>query len=149
MLRWWQLKIQSCHDANFVVTGGTGGCRYDNIRCHQWRQSWCQLCRHWWYRRLSLRQHPVPPVTPKLALWRLSVLGAYWLLRMRCDLVLHAYTRNTWYGFFAWFWNGIKSRNFDLFYLQIPLDRNVRPINWHAHCYHTNTIDFQVNAFCK
>ena len=28
------------HDANFVVTEGTTGCcRYDNRRCHQWRQS--------------------------------------------------------------------------------------------------------------
>ena len=24
----------------FVATGGTGGCRYDNLRCHQWRQTW-------------------------------------------------------------------------------------------------------------
>ena len=24
-----------CHNANFVVTGGVGGCRYDNLRCHQ------------------------------------------------------------------------------------------------------------------
>ena len=47
-----------------------------------WRQSswfsvnvsvWqCQLCRHWWYRWLSLWQPPVPPVTPKLASWQLS-----------------------------------------------------------------------------
>ena len=29
------LKPESCHDAKFVVTGGTGGCRYDNLRCHQ------------------------------------------------------------------------------------------------------------------
>ena len=28
-----------CHDANFVVTAGTGGC-HDNLRYHQWRQSW-------------------------------------------------------------------------------------------------------------
>ena len=27
---------------NFVVTGETGSCRYDNHRCHQWRQS----CHH-------------------------------------------------------------------------------------------------------
>ena len=25
---------------NFVVTGGTVSCRYDNLRCHQWRQSY-------------------------------------------------------------------------------------------------------------
>ena len=34
------LKKQSCHDANFVVTGGTGGCCYDNLWCHPWRHSW-------------------------------------------------------------------------------------------------------------
>ena len=26
--------------ATFVVTGGTAGCHNDNLRCHQWRQSW-------------------------------------------------------------------------------------------------------------
>ena len=28
------------HDANFVVTGGTGSHGYNNIWCYQWRQSW-------------------------------------------------------------------------------------------------------------
>ena len=32
--------VMNCRDGNFVVTGGTGGCRDDNLRCHQWRQSW-------------------------------------------------------------------------------------------------------------
>ena len=36
--------------------------------------SWCQLCRHWWYRRLSLWQPWVPQVTIKLASWRYSAL---------------------------------------------------------------------------
>ena len=32
------------------------------------RSSWCQICRHWWHRRLSSqRQPPVPPVTTNLA----------------------------------------------------------------------------------
>ena len=30
----------SHHDANFVITGGTGGCQNDNLQCHQWWQSW-------------------------------------------------------------------------------------------------------------
>ena len=30
------LKTESCHGVNFVVTDGTGGCRYDNLRYHQW-----------------------------------------------------------------------------------------------------------------
>ena len=33
-------KANSCHDANFVITGGTKGCHHDNLWCHQWWQSW-------------------------------------------------------------------------------------------------------------
>ena len=40
--------------------------------------SWCQLCRHWWYRG------PVPPVTTKLASWQLSGF-------QRCVLVMQTY----------------------------------------------------------
>ena len=36
------LRIKDCQFDNFVVTGGTVSCRYDNIRCHQSRQS-CQI----------------------------------------------------------------------------------------------------------
>ena len=32
-------KTESCHDANFVLTGSTGGCLNDNFRCQWWR-SW-------------------------------------------------------------------------------------------------------------
>ena len=34
------------------------------------RSSIWQLCRHWWHRKLSLRQLTVPPVTTKLSNWR-------------------------------------------------------------------------------
>ena len=34
------LNIESCHDDNFIVIGGTGSCRYDSLRCHKGRQSW-------------------------------------------------------------------------------------------------------------
>ena len=34
------LKTESCYDANFLVTGGNAGCRYDNLQCHQWQQCW-------------------------------------------------------------------------------------------------------------
>ena len=34
------MKPESCQDANFVTTGGTGGCHYDNLLCHQLWQSW-------------------------------------------------------------------------------------------------------------
>ena len=37
--------------------------------------SWCRLYRHWWYRRLSLWQPPVPPVSVKLASWRLQIFS--------------------------------------------------------------------------
>ena len=34
------LRPKCCQDANFVITGGTGGCHKDNLPCHQWWQSW-------------------------------------------------------------------------------------------------------------
>ena len=34
------LKTGSCHDTIFVVASGNEGCCYDNLGCHQWRQSW-------------------------------------------------------------------------------------------------------------
>ena len=34
------LELKTCHDANFVIIGGTGICHKDNLWCHQWRQSW-------------------------------------------------------------------------------------------------------------
>ena len=34
------LQTESYLDANFVDTGGTAGCRYDNLRYCQWQQSW-------------------------------------------------------------------------------------------------------------
>ena len=36
-----------------------------------------QLCRHWWHRKLSLRQLAVPPVTKKLSNWRSFVSSGY------------------------------------------------------------------------
>ena len=35
----YPLNPESCNDANFI-SYGTGGHYYDNLRCHQWRQSW-------------------------------------------------------------------------------------------------------------
>ena len=34
------LNIKNRHVANSFVTGGIGGCRYDNLWCQQWQQSW-------------------------------------------------------------------------------------------------------------
>ena len=44
----WKLRVASTETLktkggqfdNFVVTGGTGSCHFDNLRCHQWRQSY-------------------------------------------------------------------------------------------------------------
>ena len=44
IVMWYHYQIlqkpELYFDANFVVTGGTAGCRYDNLRCPQWRQGW-------------------------------------------------------------------------------------------------------------
>ena len=90
------LKTHSCHHANFVITGGTSDCRYDNHWCHQWwrmgppyqdsfsentQLSPCQLCHHWWHQRLSLWQPLVPPVmtngatTSGFLLWKHRVVS--------------------------------------------------------------------------
>ena len=34
-----------------------------------WVYTWCRLSRHWWHRRLSLPQPPVPRVTKKVTHW--------------------------------------------------------------------------------
>ena len=39
------------------------------------RLSIWQFCRHWWHRKLSLRQLTVPPVTTKLSNWRSFVFN--------------------------------------------------------------------------
>ena len=36
----WLPKTWSCHNAHFVVIGGTAGCHNDNMQCQRWRQSW-------------------------------------------------------------------------------------------------------------
>ena len=38
MRSFWSLNMESCHDANFVVTDGTP--EVFNLRCRHWRQSW-------------------------------------------------------------------------------------------------------------
>ena len=42
MIKWVSLdsnvlhfETESCHDANIVVAGGTGGCGFDNLPCRQ------------------------------------------------------------------------------------------------------------------
>ena len=37
---WVSLKMDSCHNANFAITGSIAGCHNDNPQCQQWRQSW-------------------------------------------------------------------------------------------------------------
>ena len=55
-------------------------CFYYIINCsanNKSESSWCQLCRHRWYRRLS-RQTLVPLATTHLASWQLSVFREVW-----------------------------------------------------------------------
>ena len=35
-----KLRPERCHDANFVITGGTAGCHYDNFFGFQWISTW-------------------------------------------------------------------------------------------------------------
>ena len=53
------LKNISCRGANCVAIGDSAGCRYnDNLRCHQWRQSWLtdnSYCRGFWSRTLQMQ----------------------------------------------------------------------------------------------
>ena len=58
------LAIEGCHNVNFVVTGGTGGCRYDNLRCHQWRQIRFSSNVVIWLTLLSLVVSDVVVMTP-------------------------------------------------------------------------------------
>ena len=37
--RHWTLRTKDCQFDSFVVAGGTVSCHYDNLRCHQSRQS--------------------------------------------------------------------------------------------------------------
>ena len=39
-IRLYTLNTESCYYVDFVVIGGTAGCHYDNLQCHQWWQSW-------------------------------------------------------------------------------------------------------------
>ena len=36
----YALKTESCHDADFAITGSITGCHNGNLWCCQWRQSW-------------------------------------------------------------------------------------------------------------
>ena len=53
-------KTEIFHDINFVITGDTGGCRYDNLRCRQWRKvslsfQWNDLfVLSWWYHEFAV-----------------------------------------------------------------------------------------------
>ena len=82
------LKTKSRQFDNFVVTGGTVSYRYDNFftvitKLLNWRSLVvsaeelvsCQLCHRWWYRRLSICQPTVPPVTTKSSSRQLVVFS--------------------------------------------------------------------------
>ena len=43
-VRLGRVVIESRYDDNFVVTGGTTGCRFDSLQCRQ--SQWRQSCHH-------------------------------------------------------------------------------------------------------
>ena len=47
---WLTDNPQGYHNAKFVVTSGTGGCRYNNLQCHQW---WQKLASWWLFFQLA------------------------------------------------------------------------------------------------
>ena len=50
--------------------------------------SWYRPWRRWWQRRLSLRQLPLAPVTPKLASYQLAVFSGYHLSSVKMSLYI-------------------------------------------------------------
>ena len=41
------IKKKNYHDANYVITGGTGGCHYYILRYCQWPQNWYNFLARW------------------------------------------------------------------------------------------------------
>ena len=50
----------------------------------------CQLCRHWWQRRLSLRQPTVPSVTTKTSSWWLTFSAVCYVI---CESIINSEVR--------------------------------------------------------
>ena len=68
--------MQGCRCDNFQYFLTQLGSRLDNLSVlvqGKTESSQCQLCYHWWHRRLSLWQPPVTPVTTTLSFWQISV----------------------------------------------------------------------------
>ena len=62
------LKTESCHYGSFSVTGGKGGGRCYNLRCHQLRQSWhydnfwlSMKLKRYMFHSLGREEHPHLP----------------------------------------------------------------------------------------
>ena len=64
---------------NFVITGGSGGCRYDNLLSHQWWQSWDHDNTWFWW-------HFLLPVILICIMFKTNVMnnGVMWLHLHRC-----------------------------------------------------------------
>ena len=65
-LAWWQLSVtESCHHANFVVSGSSEGCHYVNLMWHLRLQSWHH------------NDSQLTPVMTKLASWQLLFFNLF------------------------------------------------------------------------
>ena len=86
-------KTMGCHDSNFVITGGTGGCHKDNLRCHRWWQCWNH--------DTPVSTTPGATIDGKLLSqppWTPGVSVIFWssLQQELCSHLL--------YGYLFWFW---------------------------------------------
>ena len=89
-MHWWlqSLNTKCCHEANFVITGNTAGCRNDNLQWSQWWQSWHHG--NSWFKRYHDANFvisgctAVDPVMTKVTTWKLLVQETSW-----CQLCHH------------------------------------------------------------
>ena len=59
---------------------GQNGCHFtdDIFKCIFCEWSWCQICHHWWHRRLSLWQPALPPGMTQLASRKLLIFSDHY-----------------------------------------------------------------------
>ena len=74
-------KTERWHDVNFVVAGGTGGCRYDNLRCRHWRQSWPHGDSRFsfWYHEVAIFQQ-ISDIVAQQAMFMGFITNSLWYI---------------------------------------------------------------------
>ena len=89
------LKTKNHHDADFVITGGTGGCHDDNLQCHQGWQS-----RHHDNFRFLVIGHPTELVASSTH-WNLAMTSSDSYVKREsclgfCSFSLKTKSKKTW-----------------------------------------------------